>query len=123
LLHQCARKIATVYHNLKSIDVDEDPTKAASEFDKLQKEYAKALDECPINHDNVDFYQEKASKPRLFKSDYTCKWQTPLRTWFRIKSWFLAYSWLIPHLCAFVTISIVVYKFVITAASPMGMSH
>jgi K+-sensing histidine kinase KdpD len=56
LLHQCARKIATINHELKNIDIAKDPSVAAQALIALEKQYQLALDECPINHENVDYY-------------------------------------------------------------------
>jgi hypothetical protein len=120
LLHQCARKLATVHHNLKNIDVDADNAKARSNFADLQKEYAQALDECPINHANVDFYHEKVRKPNLFPDNYKYRWITPLRFWYWIRASIFGNFWVSPHIAVLVGISIVVYIFVISAASPIG---
>src|SRR3954471_10619540 len=63
LLHQCARKIATIHHDLKNIDIDQDSDRARNELKELEKRYQLALDECPINHENVDYYKEIVNKP------------------------------------------------------------
>ena len=123
LLHQCARKIATVHHSLKNVDVDADPQKAQAEFDKLQDRYARALDECPINHDNVDYFLEIARKPHLFPDAYRWYWNAPLRGWFRLRAWALANSWVVPHCVAVVVISILVYTFVIHPSGPISKIH
>lgn len=122
LLHQCARKIATVHHDLKNIDVDVNVDDARKEFSKLQKDYARALDECPINHANVDFYHEKVRKPYLFQENYPWRWKTPHRCWFWTRAFISGNFWIIPHVAALVVISIIVYVFVIQAAGPLG-SH
>jgi hypothetical protein len=70
LLHQCARKVATINLELKNIDIAADPVKAREQFQAAQTAYHHALDECPINHDNVDFYREVAAKPHLFADRY-----------------------------------------------------
>lgn len=117
LLHQCARKIATIHHDLKNINIEADPQKAAEEFARLQKEYGKALDDCPFNHDNTDFYAEKARKPHLFVNDYKGHYEAPLKVWFWSKACFLEYAWVIPHLIAFIAITVIVVEFVILAAT------
>ncbi len=121
LLHQCARKIATVHHHLKNIDVDADVEKARGDFEHLMKEYARALDECPINHANVDFYHEKVRKPHLFPDAYACRWHAPIRLWFWIRAIFFGNFWVIPHLIALVVISLIVYAWVIRSALPIGV--
>lgn len=85
LLHECARKVATIHHKLKNIDVDADSTLAKSVLETLQEEYARALDECPINHDNVDFFAEIVRKPHLFPDQYDKKWKTWIKSWFSVK--------------------------------------
>ena len=62
LLHQCARKIATIHHELKNIDIVNDRVKAEARLIECQAEYRQALDECPINHDNVDYLREMGWK-------------------------------------------------------------
>ncbi|MGB8843467.1 MAG: hypothetical protein WCC64_20620 [Aliidongia sp.] len=71
LLHQCARKVATVRHELKNIDPDKDG--AREKLTELQEKYRKALDECPINHENIDFIQEQSYKPHLFEGIFSEK--------------------------------------------------
>lgn len=44
LLHQCARKVASISHSLKNIDVAFDLEKAKIQLEDLQKEYRSALD-------------------------------------------------------------------------------
>ncbi len=120
LLHQCARKIATVHHGLKDLDVEGDLAKAESEFKRLQVDYAKALDDCPINHGNVDFYAEIARKPHLFSMQYANRHKFIVKTWYRTKSFILGLSWVIPHFTAFIIVTIIIYFFVIANASPVG---
>jgi hypothetical protein len=47
LLQQCARKIATIHHELKNIDVAKDAEQAKATLVNLEKRYQLALDECP----------------------------------------------------------------------------
>jgi SMODS and SLOG-associating 2TM effector domain family 5 len=68
LLHQCARKIAAINHKLKNIDSSKDEKAAAKELEQLQREYQIALDECPINHENVDYFKEVVNKQTTFIS-------------------------------------------------------
>lgn len=69
LLHTCARRIQKIDQKLGNVDIEGDEGKAKADLDKLQDEYLTALNDCPINHENVDFYQEVIRKPHLFKID------------------------------------------------------
>jgi hypothetical protein len=117
LLHQCARKIATINHELKNIDVEKDVDAARERLKELQHNYQAALDDCPINHDNVDFYREIIHKPHLFPSEYPWKWQRPHRTWYSIRTFLLVNSWWFGHLAAGAVITYIVYKYVFTGAA------
>jgi hypothetical protein len=116
LLHQCARKIATVHHELKNIDVSSDREKAKEQLEKLQKEYQKALDDCPVNHENVDFYREIANKPHLFDTHYPWKWKFPFIIWYKYTSIILSHIWMFMHIIAILAISAVVYIYVLHGA-------
>jgi hypothetical protein len=123
LLHSCARKVATINHKLKSIDVEKDPAAALEQLNRLQIEYQAALDECPTNHDNVDFYKQKGYKPHLFPREYQiAKSKIPelrkivLRTHYYIVSFILSHIWMSLHLGALIVISIVVVRFVLLGA-------
>jgi hypothetical protein len=109
LLHQCARKIAAIHHELKLLDPLGDAAKARADFDILQKRYREALDECPINHDNVDYYREIATKPHLFPDQYRGHWQGWYTKWNRFLSVTIGYSWMLLHLIAIGAISFIVY--------------
>jgi SMODS and SLOG-associating 2TM effector domain family 5 len=121
LLHQCARKIATVHHALKTIDVFADPAIAKGQLEALQKTYQAALDECPINHENVDFYKEVASKPHLFPQQYN-SWipQTAISFGYKLLYWTLGKLWMAPHVTAFLVISLVVYFSIFLDPHPIG---
>ncbi|MCJ2077648.1 SLATT domain-containing protein [Methylobacterium sp. E-016] len=116
LLHQCARKIATINYELKNIDLEKDIESARGRLEELQRNYQSALDECPINHDNVDFYREIVHKPHLFAKEYPWSWQFPHRTWYRIKTFLLVNSWWFGHLLAGAIITYIVYRYVFTGA-------
>ncbi len=121
LLHQCARKIATVHHALKTIDVSADAAAAKVQLETLQMTYQAALDECPINHENVDFYKEVASKPHLFPQQYN-SWipQTAISFGYKLLYWTLGKLWMAPHITAFLVISLVVYFSIFIDPHPMG---
>lgn len=113
LLHQCARKVATIYLELKNID----PHVAGAdvEFKRLQIEYQRALDDCPINHENIDFIREQAYKPHLFPvnfSQYGFIKDLQVR-WRSFQGFIGANSWMLPHLVAMGVVSAVVYFFVL----------
>lgn len=119
LLHQCARKVATVYHELKIIDVDKDRVAAEKRLLELQDEYRHALDECPINHENVDFIQEQAYKPHLFPANYRWGKIPGERIYKQFLAFILTHSWMAIHVFALLGMSIIVYEFVIKTAAPV----
>ncbi len=110
LLHQCARKIASINHKLKNVDTERDG--AMKQLEDLQIAYQTALDECPVNHDNVDFYFTMIRKPHLFPDNYHWKRVWPLRTLYRIRLFCMLNSWLLPHCLAVVAISIILIRYV-----------
>ena len=116
LLHQCARKIATIHLGLKNIDISTNPQDAKKSLEQLQEEYRQALDECPINHDNVDFCKEIASKPSLFPVYYSWKFKYPLVLYNKTKYIVLANGWIILPASACLIISIVVFYFILNGA-------
>ena len=123
LLHSCARKIATIHHDMKLVDATSDNEENRKALRELQARYQKALDECPVNHDNVDFYKEIATKPHLFPDQY--KNYPKLLIIFLNKARALVYSngWMLPHLAVTLAISFVVLKFILLGASFPAASH
>lgn len=119
LLHQCARKIATIHHGLKNIDVDGDRESAVQSLEAFQAEYRQALDECPINHDNVDYIREMGWKPHLFPDNYPKEnfFRGPVALWFKTRAGLQSGSWMTIHLVAFAAVTIVVYFLVIRGSS------
>ncbi|MGA7001843.1 MAG: hypothetical protein WCA54_09585 [Pseudolabrys sp.] len=79
----------------------------------------KALDECPINHENVDFYKEIATKPHLFPNQYSgwSGWFAGCK--YKFLYWTIGKLWMTPHLLAFLIILVIVYLFVLTDPHPM----
>lgn len=120
LLHQCARKVATVYHKVKNIDIDADALKAHGMLEDLQAEYRIALDECPINHANVDFAREQGRKPHLFPLEYASGWKAGKQIWKRVYGAVGPHAWMTLHLFAIFVISIIVYKYVLVGATATG---
>jgi hypothetical protein len=110
LLHRCARKTATVYHKLKLINVDDEPEKARIDLENLQEEYRSALDDCPINHDNVDYLLLQTRKPHLFKQSLGESPSWFMIQWIFLKAQFKLYVWMVPHIFAVILIIMVVVK-------------
>lgn len=100
-LHRSARKVAAVYNQLMLLT-----EKDKGEMEKiltLQKEYQLALDECAFNHDNLDYFLIKATKPSLFVGRiYSGRCSSAVRNFRHVIYKVREYSWLIPH--ALVTI-------------------
>lgn len=121
LLHQCARKVATVHHELKNIDPDNNLGIAKERLKELQAQYRTALDECPINHENIDFIREQSYKPHLFPMNFSSNpWLKPIQVQLRSLQAFLgSHSWMALHLLALTGISIIVYGFVLVGSSPI----
>ena len=115
LLHQCARKAASVHHELKNIDPDENEAGAKGRLTELQVEYRKALDECPINHENIDFIREQAYKPHLFPMNFS-KHESIRKIQIIFKqthAFFGLHLWMAIHLIAIIAICVIVYNFVL----------
>lgn len=126
LLHSCARKVATINHDLKSIDIRADPARAREMLAGLQKKYQEALDECPTNHENVDFRRQKANKPHLFPKEFDIvegeerSFRQSARRWyFIITSFIFSHIWMSMHLGALCAISWIVYRYVLAGAEAM----
>lgn len=120
LLHQCARKVATINHKLKNIDVKANPVVAMQQLEQLQQEYQEALDECPTNHDNVDYLGEIIRKPHLFPSYYPFRPKWFHTVWYKARVKGASYSWLFMPLVAGLIITIAVYHYVIIGSTPLG---
>ena len=116
ILHQCARKIATVHHKIKNINTSEDDNKIRISLEELQKEYTKALDECPVNHGNADFVAQQARKPHLFNQQYENSFPVLRVQRKKLYAFILFHSWMAPHVVVFCTISWVVYYFIFRQA-------
>jgi hypothetical protein len=118
LLHKCAREVATIYLELKNIDIKEDRALAKSNLQKLQNRYRKALDDCPINHENVDFMKEQYNKPHLFENNYSKN--SLIRTvqikWRGTFSFLVSHSWMLMHIIAIISITWIIFKYVLSGA-------
>lgn len=95
-LHKSARKVATVFNKLMLLSAEE--KKDQNKISQLQKDYQEALDECPFNHDNMDYELIKATKPDLFKGRiYQGKGQALVIRWRLLKYKISEFLWLLPH--------------------------
>jgi SMODS and SLOG-associating 2TM effector domain family 5 len=119
LLHQCARKIATIHHELKNIDVASSADEAKETLVELEKRYQLALDECPINHDNIDYYKEIVTKPHLFPDQYNGEWKRLIRARYWLMYNIFGRLWMAPHVVAFIVISLIVYFAILRHAHPL----
>lgn len=119
LLHQCARRIATINYELKNVDVTKDPELARKTLIELEEKYQNALDECPINHENVDYYKEIVTKPHLFPDQYSGRWKPAIRFRYRLQYLLLGRSWMLPHAIALIVISAIVYSFILRDVQPI----
>lgn len=122
LLHQCARKVATVHHELKNLDPENDYENAKTRLNDLQNQYRQALDDCPINHENVDFVKEQSYKPHHFPHNFSKNhWvkivQIQLKT---AQAFIMSHSWMALHLVALIGVCWIVYKFVLLGSSPVS---
>lgn len=124
LLHQCARKVATVHHELKNIDPDDEVT-ARQRLTQLQEQYRTALDECPINHENIDFLKEQSYKPHLFPMKYSeTAWIKNVQMGFkRIQAFGGSHLWMTLHIIAIVAVMVIVYKFVLVGSTVVGQPN
>lgn len=122
LLHQCARRVATVHHELKNLDPENDFEHAKLRLTQLQEQYRQALDDCPINHENVDFIKEQSYKPYHFPQNFSDHkivrlLQIQLK---KVQAFILSHLWMGLHLIALIGVCVIVYKFVLLGSSPVG---
>lgn len=116
LLHACARKVATVYHELKNVDCSEESDENWKILKELQAQYRDALDDCPVNHSNVDFLKVQSRKPSLFKHDYSWGWDWGEARFKLFLCFFGSWIWLLPHAIAMIVVLAIVNKFVLSVA-------
>ena len=112
LMHQCGRKIAFIYRELRETRFDDNIENAWKQLKVLQEAYRTALNECPVNHDSSDYLKEIARNPDLFPKIYGSRTDLMRRLFFHIRSFCAEYGWIIPHLVALGVISYVVYRFI-----------
>jgi hypothetical protein len=119
LLHQCARKIATIHHELKNIDISQGMDEARKALIDLERRYQTALDECPINHENVDYFKEIVNKPHLFPDQYTGIYKPVIRAKYWLLYNIIGKSWMAPHVVAVLTILGIVYYSIFREPHPL----
>jgi hypothetical protein len=121
LLHQCARKVATVHHELKNIDPD-DEANARTRLTQLQEQYRAALDECPINHENIDFLKEQSYKPHLFPMNYSeGPWIKSVQVMLkRCQALIGSHLWMSLHIVAIIGVMVIVFRFVLSGSVAVG---
>ena len=105
-LHKNARKISDIHYSLTRLDPNAD--NASGELENIQKSYQKSLDDCAENHDNVDYYRVRATKPNLFSDYYS---ENKFYNWtLRRLNWVYVYvgeySWLFLPACAVIASTI-----------------
>ena len=124
LLHQCARKVATVHHELKNLDPDNHYETAKIRLTELQEQYREALDECPINHENVDFIKEQSYKPHHFPNNFSpVGWIQAIQVQVKkVQAFLLSHLWMGLHLIALAGVCWIVYSFVLIGSSPVGQN-
>lgn len=112
-LHRSARKIAKVFNTLMLLTPEERTDK--SRIQSLQSEYQNALDDCPFNHENLDYDLIKATKPSLFKDRIYHGKGDFVVIWWRFTRYRLSeYMWTLPHIIVF-TITILSLYWIVFA--------
>lgn len=122
LLHQCARRVATVHHELKNLDPQNDYANAKTRLTELQEQYRQALDDCPINHENVDFIKEQSYKPHHFPTNFSNNHRIKIFQiqFKKVQAFVLSHLWMALHLIALVGVCMIVYEFVLLGSSPVS---
>ena len=114
-LHRSARKVSTVYNKLLLLEEEERVEK--ERIRKLQKAYQLALDECPFNHDNLDYARVRIQEPHLFSGKACNKRNIGFALMSgRFICWFREYLWLIPHTIVIIT-SLAIVAYILCSSS------
>jgi len=107
-LHRSARKVATVFNQMMLLTAEERRDK--NKIQALQKDYQNALDDCPFNHENIDYDLIKATKPELFRNRiYTGNGREIVRQLRYVKYKIYERLWLFPHLIVVVITLLLLY--------------
>lgn len=111
-LHRSARKVATVFNKLMLLTPEERIQK--EKISALQQEYQAALDDCPFNHENMDYNLIKSTKPALFGDRiYQGKYKLIAERWRFFKYKISEFIWVTPHLILFLVTSIALWWIVL----------
>ena len=111
LLHRCARGAGKVLLKLKLLDPSSKDFDL--EFESLKRKYQKILDQCPVNHDNVDYRKARIQKPEHFIGRTYSKDKNLLRVQVfgdKVVHFFVSRSWLTPHIIAWLIIAGLTYE-------------
>jgi hypothetical protein len=120
LLHDCGRRVATVYHELKNLEPKDASPSNWKKLRSLQDDYRAALDACPVNHGAVDFLKVQVRKPEIFKNDFTWKWQWGEVRFKKALAFLLTWFWLAPHLIAMSAVGMIIWLVVLSDAQYVG---
>lgn len=112
-IHQSARGVSTVFHNLKTLDPE-----ALNFADKLNNErdrYKKVLEDCPFNHERVDYIYAKLERPNLFPDYYSNNgFIYFLQRFGDNLSYYIRFNaWLIPHIVVVIGAIYVVGRYIL----------
>lgn len=108
-LHRSARKVATVFNKMMLLTATERADQ--SKIRELQEEYQAALDDCPFNHDNIDYDLIKTTKPKLFENRiYAGRGAGTVNYIRKVRYKIAEYSWLLPHAVVVVISLLVIYQ-------------
>jgi len=112
ILHTCARKVNGLLHESYSLDIKSSEHK--TELAGIWNKYHRLLEDCPINHDEVDFVSVKLNKPQLFYNYYSLRpWVKVIqRLGDRLKYYALYHGWLLPPAIAIGILVLVVWMVV-----------
>ena len=112
LLHQSARGVANVYYDSRLLDANS--ASFLADLDSVRKEYKKVLEECPFNHDDLDYKFVRLRRPDLFPRHYaTNSFLYGLQRIMDYMAYYLRlYAWLYPHAIVLALVSYVVFRFV-----------
>jgi hypothetical protein len=123
LLHVCARGTETVLKEARVLDTQ--GNSFIHDVQELKARYQDILDNCPVNHDNVDYLKAKLQKPQLFIGrHYSHK-----RGWFLFQRFvdhlryrFESWAWVIPHFLAIAAVGIVLKIFIFDDAQQIPVA-
>lgn len=115
--HQkCARRLSGVLNSLYNLATKDEPT--AKQVTALHDEYQKILDDCPFDHDEMDFWAVQSKRPDLFPKVYKSDAHGSLSFWSHLKVYQQFYRvcyarmrWSIPHLVVVIASVVLMFAF------------